>query len=247
MKIHPECMACLFERAKFECDLAFGENDVGKLGAMIELAKYACRCIDKDTVPALIGTERGRIISRASGVIDPYVELKLESNRVGLKVLPIARRFYKSVDDKFLALLKIAAAANSMEYGVRGHSFDEKKFKAEFRGLLNEKVSGDIRAVHGRLKKFTRILYILDNAGEVVLDKFVIDELASMGKEIVVSPKSEPVINDVTYDEVKDLGFEGHRIVPSGAFFTIQTTSYWRREWETMRRSQNLMTACVDG
>jgi uncharacterized protein with ATP-grasp and redox domains len=221
MRIHPECIPCIFDRAKFECDLAFGNDEEGKLEALLEISRYASEKIDWSTVPALIGTERGRIISRVSGVADPYAELKRESNRAGSKVLPIAVSFYEKSSDKLRALLTIAAAANSMEYGVRGHQFDEGKFKGEFEEILMERVYGDLKAVRETVKKFSKILYLLDNAGEVVIDKFVVERLEEMGKVVLVSPKSRPVINDVTSDELIGLGFDAKKIIPSGSFVGV--------------------------
>jgi uncharacterized protein with ATP-grasp and redox domains len=214
-------MPCLFDRAKFECDLAFGDDEKGKLEALIEIARFASQNIDSDTVPALIGTERGRIISRLSGVIDPYVGLKDKSNRAGEEILPEAKSYYQNAEDGFFALMKIAAAANSMEYGVRGHEFDHGDFKKEFAVILEEGVFGNVEGVKEALKGFSKVLYILDNAGEVVIDKFVIDELERMGKEVIVSPKSAPVINDVTVEELEDLGFNTSNVVPSGAFVGV--------------------------
>jgi uncharacterized protein with ATP-grasp and redox domains len=221
MKIHPECIPCLFERAKFECDLAFRNDEMGKLKALAEVAKYAAEKIDKDTVPALIGTERGRIISKVSGVSDPYEELKRESNKAGEEILPLADRYYEDSDDKLISLMILAAAANSMEYGVRGHSFDEKRFASQFSEILKENVAGDIEGAKSAIQKSSRILYLLDNAGEVVIDKFVIDKLEGMGKEVKSSPKSDPVINDVTAEELASLGFDSEKVVPSGAFVGV--------------------------
>jgi uncharacterized protein with ATP-grasp and redox domains len=221
MKIHPECIPCLFDRAKFECDLAFGEDEEGKLEALLEISRYASEKVDWSTVPALIGTERGRIISRVSGVDDPYAELKRESNRAGSEVLPLAEGFYKKSKDKLYALMRIAAAANSMEYGVRGHQFDEGRFRDEFVEILKERVYGDLKLVKEAINKFSKILYILDNAGEVVIDKFVIERLEALGKEVLISSKSRPVINDVTSEELLGLGFDDKKILPSGAFVGV--------------------------
>ena len=44
-----------------------------------------------------------------------------------------------------------------------------------------------------------------DNAGEVFFDVFVIRELIKMGKEVIVSPKSAPIINDATIEDLNML------------------------------------------
>ncbi len=221
MKIHSECVPCLFDRAKFECDLAFGNDEKGKLKALYEVARFASLHINENTVPAMIGTERGRIIARASGVEDAYADLKKESNRAGKEALKVAVRYYKEAKDPIEALLKIAAAANSMEYGVRGHIFNEEIFGKEFLEILEEKVSGNVPLSKSRIRESKKILYLLDNAGEAVIDLFVIEELEKMGKDVIVSPKSSPIINDITADELNELGFDTAKIVPSGAYVGV--------------------------
>lgn len=221
MKIRSECIPCLFERAKFECDLAFGEDEAGKLKALNEIASYAAEKINPETVPAQLGTERGRIIIKLSGVDDPYRELKHKSNMAGREILATAKEYIDACDDRVLGLLRVAAAANSMEYGVRGHEFDDERFKKDFMAILDEPVSGNLKDVLKAIKRSRTILYILDNAGEAVLDKLVVDELIMMGKDVFISPKSEPVINDITKEEAIGLGFDRDKILASGSYVGV--------------------------
>jgi len=117
----------------------------------------------------------------------------------------VAEEFYEKADDKIEALIRIAAAANSMEFGVKGHDFDNKTFAGVFSDTLNEKLYGDIKEIKERLKSFSNIFYLTDNNGEVVFDLFVIARLEEMGKRIVVGSKSEPVLNDVTVSELRSM------------------------------------------
>ena len=69
--------------------------------------------------PAFFGTERERIIKRRSGAKDPHGKVKKRSNEVAKGLLPEVYKFYDAVSSKskIEALIRIAAAANSMEYG----------------------------------------------------------------------------------------------------------------------------------
>jgi uncharacterized protein with ATP-grasp and redox domains len=179
---------------------------------MEELLDYmACH---KGEVPALVGTEREDIIKRRSGSPDPYQRLKRESNRVALDFLSLAEEFYENADDKIVALIRIAAAANSMEYGVKGHDFDNRTFAGVFLNTLRENLHGDIAEVKRRLSSFSNIFYLTDNCGEVVFDLFVIRKLEGMGKRVVVGSKSEPVLNDVTVREISDM--REMQVIPTG-------------------------------
>jgi len=180
--------------------------------------------------PAFFGTERERIIKRRSGTKDPHRAVKKRSNEVAKELLPEAYKFYDAAaknGNEIEALIRIAAAANSMEYGVKGYSYDDDVFKGDFVHTLNEKLNWDMDSIVSAIKERDEILYLTDNAGEVFFDAFVTKELMEMGKEVVVSPKSAPILNDATIEDVKEaitsvgipnsgLG-DGIEVVPSGA------------------------------
>jgi len=202
MRMTSNCYPCILDRAKFECDLVFA-NEEEKKKAVEELLDYmACH---KGGVPALVGTQRERIIKRRSNNPDPYQSLKDESNRVAANLLPLAQEFYERAEDGIEALVRIAAAANSMEFGVKGHDFDNSTFAGVFSSTLCEKLYGDMAEIKRRLEGFSNIFYLTDNSGEVVFDLFVIARLEEMGKRVVIGSKSEPVLNDVTVSELKSM------------------------------------------
>lgn len=202
MKMASYCYSCILDRSLFEADLA-GLAESEKKLAVEELLDYmACH---KGGVSALVGTERERIIKRRSGNPDPYEGLKAESNSVAAGLLSLAGEFYAEKEDKIEALIRIAAAANSMEFGVKGHDFNNSSFASVFSATLRENLQGDLEEVKRRLRKFSNILYLTDNCGEVIFDIFVIEKLAGMGKRIVVGSKSEPILNDVTAQEMMAL------------------------------------------
>jgi uncharacterized protein with ATP-grasp and redox domains len=197
------CYPCILDRAKFESDLVLTREDEKK-GAIEELLDFmACH---KGGVPALVGTERERIIKRRSQSPDPYRKLKEESNQLARSLLPIAREFFHQSESKLEALIRIAAAANSMEFGVKGHDFDTSTFGAAFAGLLEERLEGDLAEVERLLDQFGNIFYLTDNSGEAIFDLFVVEKLEEMGKRVVMGAKSEPIINDVTAEELRAMG-----------------------------------------
>ena len=200
MKMASNCYPCILDRAKFECDMVFSEEEEKKQ-AVEELLDYMAA--HKGWVSALVGTERERIIKRRSNNPDPYREFKDESNRVARDLLPLAAEFYEKAEDKIEALVRIAAAANSMEFGVKGHDFANSTFAGVFSDTLNQTLYGDLEEIKRRLERFDRIFYLTDNNGEVVFDLYIIDRLKEMGKRIVVGSKSDPVLNDVTLPELK--------------------------------------------
>ncbi len=228
MKPKSDCIACLVERTKYECDIAFND-DSEKIGAMEEFIAFLMAHLGEEgKAPAFFGTERERIIKRRSGVKDPHREIKRRSNEVAKGLLSEVSDFYDAAvaksGNKLEALIRIAAAANSMEYGVKGYFYDDDAFKDDFVHTLKENLNWDKDVITSAIKERNKILYLTDNAGEIFFDAFVIRELIELGKEVVVSPKSAPVINDATTEDVKEaiekVGISDSglvKIVPSGS------------------------------
>ena len=44
-----------------------------------------------------------------------------------------------------------------------------------------------------------------DNSGEIIFDLFVIDKLKKMSKRVIIGSKSEPILNDMTAEEVREM------------------------------------------
>jgi hypothetical protein len=219
MKIKPACIPCIFGRANYECDLVFTDESK-KMEVLYELIKFTAEHLNDNISPAFIGIERDRLIKRRSGNSDPYAELKMKSNKVAMGLLDDAKAFYNMEENKIEALLRIAAAANSMEYGITGYSFDEEGFRDIFDETLREDLVGEIDRIELYLKDHEKILYLTDNAGEIVFDIFVAGELMKMGKEVVISPKSHPVMNDATTMDLEEIEYED-KAVPSGSYVGV--------------------------
>lgn len=268
LRMSSDCYICILERAKFECDLVFRktksediavsspeESEEQKGGNLKEEmpsgSEASCRAVMEELlgfmtahlggVPALVGTQRERIVKRLSGNPDPYRQLKAESNAVAENLLPIARQFLLDSPDRLEALIRIAAAANSMEFGVKGHSFDNTSFAPVFEATLREDLDGDLDSVKRHLERFDRIYYLTDNAGEVVFDLLVIDELERLGKEVVIGPKAAPILNDVTGDELS--GMTGRRIVPTGDVVGLSLESTSQESLDLLRDGRWLVIA----
>jgi uncharacterized protein with ATP-grasp and redox domains len=160
-------------------------------------------------------TYTSRILLAATeflGSQDPFVEVKQEQNR---KAGPLARQADEEldqIDDPLLSALMLAAAGNVIDSGPR-HQFriedalDDLRFSHDDSGMLVD-----------RLAKARRVLYILDNAGEVMFDELVLKRLS--GAELTIVARSTPVLNDVTVAEAEGLGLGQYgRVIGTGSRF----------------------------
>ncbi|NOR79080.1 MAG: DUF89 family protein [Methanophagales archaeon] len=225
MKLKSDCIPCLVERTRYECDMLF-EDDREKILVLRDFIAFLFEHLEGElNAPVFFGTARERLLKRQSGVEDPHELVKRRSNKVAKGLLLEAYTFYNAARDKLEALIRIAAAANSMEYGVKGYLYSDGIFRRDFLRTLNEKLNWDRSVILAAINSRDRLIYLTDNAGEVFFDVFVIRELIKMGKEVIVSPKSAPVINDATIEDLKEAGISsseaGCKIIPSGAYIGV--------------------------
>jgi uncharacterized protein with ATP-grasp and redox domains len=174
-----------------------------------------------NAVPSHIGTDRDLLVQELTGR-DPYEELKRISNAMALDILPELRQLMmESSDpaDRFRRATLIAAAANAIEFDVSGRDFDLD----ELRGII-ERVESDLAV--DEVDEFLtlcegaeEVLYLLDNAGEVVLDMILISELKKLGLKVIAVVKEGPVLNDATMIDAKEVGLDecADKVIHTGA------------------------------
>ncbi len=205
--IHPTylCARCLIDQATHAVELAV-EDPAERLALMEEIL----RLLQQDfpgKIPAELGTLIHRTIRRKTGK-DPYAALKEKSNRVALEVVIPLR-------EKGLTLRSAACAAiagNAIDFGVDGSRNALETLHDELQqGLAIDHFNRFQREV----EQARTILYLTDNCGEVVFDLLLVEQLKKMGKELIVSPKAEPILNDATLADLEGLGFSGlARLLP---------------------------------
>jgi len=64
----------------------------------------------------------------------------------------------------------------------------------------------DISKIYEVAQKAGKILYLTDNAGEIVFDTLLVEQLKNMGLTVIVAVKGGPVINDATMEDAEISG-----------------------------------------
>jgi uncharacterized protein with ATP-grasp and redox domains len=220
VKVTLECAHCLLERAINQITLATDdlETQMHVTAAMLD---FLSKSFSMDAVPSHIGTDRDLLVQKMTGR-DPYEELKRISNAIALDILPELKQLLDESPDsgsRFRRAALIAAAANAIEFDVSGREFDLE----ELRGII-ENVESDLAI--DEIDEFMRlcqdkkeVLYLLDNAGEIVLDMILISELRKLGLKVVAVVKGGPVLNDATMIDAKEVGLDNYadEVIDTGA------------------------------
>ena len=76
----------------------------------------------------------------------------------------------------------------------------------------------DIDEFENSLNVHDKVLYLVDNTGEIVFDKLLLSKIKEYDLDITIAVKSEPILNDACMDEALDAGLdEFSEIVEIGA------------------------------
>jgi uncharacterized protein with ATP-grasp and redox domains len=155
-------------------------------------------------VPEILATEIHQMVKSASEK-DPYKDLKDETNAVFRSLAEELQPELKTLKDYVLA----AILGNGLEAAVPLETHSETL------GYLTEPLSDgmnrglaidEFEKFERTLNEATTVLYLTDNCGEIALDKLLIEQIANMGKTIIISPKEQPILNDATIDDLEELG-----------------------------------------
>jgi uncharacterized protein with ATP-grasp and redox domains len=208
LKVEAECAACIISRGAAEAKEAT-TNPALRFRAMSELLRLMDREFKPTSVPADLGTRRDRIIKRVTGNNDPYRRSKRTSNEKALKLLPYARKFVEegyAQQDRFRRSCLCAVVGNVMEFDIPGHKFVFGNLTKSLRDAARELAIDDINLIYEFAKKAHTILYLADNAGEIVFDTLLAEKLKDMSLRVIVAVKSEAVINDATLEDAEVSG-----------------------------------------
>ena len=208
MKVEPECASCLLSRAMAETYMAT-TNPALRFRCMAEVVKLLNREFRPTTVPADLGTKRDRMIKHLTDNDDPYKFSKKQSNKIAVSLLPTAKKFVEagySQQDRFKKACLCAIVGNTMEFDIPGHTFTCASMRKSFRQAAKDLVLDNADEAYGLAKKANSIFFLADNAGEIVFDTLLVEQLKNMGLKVTYVVKGGPILNDATLEDVDSSG-----------------------------------------
>ncbi len=147
---------------------------------------------------------------------DPYQELKEKSNEM-------AKRVAKDLNvSNWPESLACSILGNKLDYGaVLVHQCDLTKIEEEFQRLGEFKLDiDDTKLLQEKLATAKKVLFLVDNCGEIIFDVFLLERMAAkVGKENVwIMAKESPMLNDATVKDLENCGLGAYgKIVSTGS------------------------------
>ena len=155
----------------------------------------------------------------ATGVQDPYARLKKEYNQNALHYLTVMQHAVRDSDHPLKTAISLGIIGNAIDFAdaEQREKLQRGEFSipAEIRRAENLRFLVDKRDQFAwALKKSQRkeLLFLVDNAGEIIFDLPLIRLLLHGGWEITVAGKSLPHANDMLATELEEL-FQKRRVL----------------------------------
>ena len=214
MKVSYECGPCFLRQAREALDLSTDDETL-KMEIMGDIFKYLSENFKIGTNSNSTGSAMHNLIKEKTGCRDPYYNEKIEGNEIALKYLPDVKKILDE-DDSLENYVKIAIIGNILDFGA--FTLDDDIESVIKESLQKELTIKDIDEFEKSLEDNDKVLYLVDNTGEIVFDKLLLSKIKEYGLDITIAVKSEPILNDACMKEALDAGLdEFGEIVEIGA------------------------------
>jgi uncharacterized protein with ATP-grasp and redox domains len=217
MKASFDCIPCLIRQTIDAARLGTDNENLQR--QVLDRVMQYLQQLDYQLSPPEIGKQIFKIIHDLTGCADPYRELKLRYNTVALENYNAFKRQVYLNDDPVLLAAKLAVSGNLPELSANGaagnierilHDTYRRTFAIDKYAHFLE----DLKTTH-------QILYLADNAGEIVFDKLFIEVLQRFYPErnhkFTVVVRGAPIINDATMEDARLINLDRvARVIDNG-------------------------------
>jgi damage-control phosphatase, subfamily I len=192
------CFARTFERLLEKEELTREEKN--KLThKMVELYNQQ----RNDFSAPVLSRELHIIINQMTLKEDPYSEIKKKSNDQILQLYPELKQRIHNSDNPFNTALRLAIAGNIMDYAISEDFCVESTITSALNTGLAIDHSSELKKA---LSEADSVLYIGDNAGEIVFDKLFIERI--MHPSLIYAVRGAAISNDATMEDAKYVGMD---------------------------------------
>ena len=217
MKVQTDCLACILNMT-IGAMKRLGMDESGNarelLGRIMALPGYSN--VDWSRTSPEVIEDVMREFHDFVGNPDPFVSIKDNMNRLAQRFVPRLTERIANSNDPFETAARLAILGNALDFMV---PFSEEKFEEVIETQMKMPLSEDaVSELKRRVTEAGLIVILGDNAGEIVFDRLFIMEMKKItGADMVFVVRTQPVMNDATMDEAKQVGLdEVIRVIGNG-------------------------------
>lgn len=198
------CVLCLLNQSVEAARYSTSDNT--KQAKILELAMRQTLDLGLECDPTILGTLVHRIVREVTEDPDPYYKEKRRFNKLAFEHIDQTRKWILEADDKFDAAARLAIAGNSIDFALG--AVDEAKVFEAIKSAISHPLVGSVADLRKAVEDAKTILYLTDNAGEIVYDRLFIELLTSpeYKKDVTVAVRGKPILNDALLEDAEEIG-----------------------------------------
>ncbi|MCX7771114.1 MAG: ARMT1-like domain-containing protein [Proteobacteria bacterium] len=204
MRLKPDCIPCFFKQASIVANILKADELI-KLELYKGISKIISEKADINQTPAFLATQIHEYIKEFFKNQDPFRELKKASNDKMLQLYNEFINLIRESNDHLRSAIILSTIGNLIDYSLY-NKVELDEIKDKFNSFTP--AIFDYEKIKEALTKGSKILFITDNSGEIVLDKLLIELFYRKGKKVIVASKEKPILNDATVEDVRYVGIE---------------------------------------
>lgn len=204
MKISSACIPCLARQL-----IEISEESTQSLADEQKIIKAGLKILGSlefnQTAPE-IAYEIHQVAKKITKIQDPYKNLKKEYNLIAQKIYDriIEEKWMEKAEDKFDLACRLAIAGNIIDFSV-GLNLTEKEILDSVEKSIETPLWGKgTQSLQKAILSANQILFIADNAGEIIFDKFLLDQLPL--EKVIFAVKGQAIVNDATLEDAQVAG-----------------------------------------
>jgi len=209
LRISADCIPCVLRQCVEAAAMVSDDPEL-----VFRVAREVAAVLSKytqDATPAHISEAGHGLAKQIVACDDPYRAVKDRYNAAALEMLPRLREIVAGSEDRLRAAAGIAVAGNVIDFAL-AQAIDVDAALAQ---VLEEGFAvDDWPAFQAALARARNLLYLGDNAGEVVFDRILLEQLRREYPTLDISyvVKPVPILNDATEVDARAAGI--HEICP---------------------------------
>jgi len=203
MKTSIDCIPC-FVRQTLEAARFVSDYPSVHEGVLREILRCLAG-LDLDRPPPFVGQMIHRKLRELTGNLDPYRDAKNRHNRLALQLLPELKEIVRKSEDPLKTAALLSITGNVIDLGAHG-DLTEDEVRSSIARTFSEPFHIDIEHLRREMEKASSILFLADNAGEIVFDRLLIEQMPI--ERVIVAVRGGPVINDAVMCDAEAAGLQ---------------------------------------
>ncbi len=202
MKLHLECVPCYIRQALEAAKMATNDRKLHE--QILRESLIVASEFDTNSSGFTLQAKIKKVMKKLLPAVDPYKEVKKKFNDIVMGFADELKEIIRNSKDPFETSLRISLAGNIIDFGPATTLNKEILEKAIKKSLSQKLDNKKVKLLKKNIDEAERILFIGDNAGEIVLDKIFIESLPY--EKITYAVRGGPALNDATIEDAEMIG-----------------------------------------